>query len=248
MLELKIFSDLALIHCFHSYFVCPHFEWMQSTGNLSGIPGFQSHNTLGCYFLMVQDLIALSTTINTTHPAFTDFQATLTVCPPELCCHQESKASKFVSLALEAINKHFVCWCNALLLPAALLLESPLAKVIAQVVLKRDYVLADTEFKSKVHERDFDIPKFNDFLRSKVTNDGRFYPPLVKQATEMLLDSHKLRDMNNENDTIIKNYLYAKYLPLPHSVHRSRRQRSEEHFTNGSIRAPSKCLRYCLLW
>jgi hypothetical protein len=73
MQERELFSDLSLIHCYHSYFVCPHFEWMQSTVDMSAIPGFQSHNTLGRYFLMVQDLTALSTTINTTHPAFADF-------------------------------------------------------------------------------------------------------------------------------------------------------------------------------
>jgi hypothetical protein len=37
---------------------------------------------------------------------------------------------------------------------------------------------------------------------------------LVTQAAEMLLDGSELRDMNNANDTFIKKYLYAKYLPL----------------------------------
>jgi hypothetical protein len=110
------------------------------------IPGFQSHNTLGRYFLMLQDLTFLSTT--TTHPAFADFQATLTVCSPDLCSHQESKANKFVSAAMEAIDTHFVHWCNKSLLPAALFSEMPLAKVVAHVVLNSDYALDEFEFQS----------------------------------------------------------------------------------------------------
>ena len=135
MMELEIFSDLSLINNFHSFYVSPHFDWMQSSTDLTATPGFQAHNTLVCYFLMVEDLTALSTAISTTHPSFHCFQATLAVCTPELRQGQEAKASEFVSIALASVNKHFERWCKEPLLPAALLSEGPMAAVVASVIL-----------------------------------------------------------------------------------------------------------------
>jgi hypothetical protein len=74
LLEAELFSDLALIHCFHSFYVCPHFSWMQETTDMSAVPGFQAHNTLCRYFLLIEDLTALNATLCTTHPSFEDFR------------------------------------------------------------------------------------------------------------------------------------------------------------------------------
>jgi hypothetical protein len=87
--------------------------------NLTAVPGFQSHDTLGRYFLLVEDLSAMATTVSTTHPAFKEFQDTIDALPVDRKQHQKTKASKFVSMALDAVHKHFSRWCNETLLPAA---------------------------------------------------------------------------------------------------------------------------------
>jgi hypothetical protein len=217
MMEPELFSDLALVHCFHGFYVSPHFDWMQSATDLSGIPGFQAHNTLGRYYLLVQDLIELSNTISTTHPSFVDFQSTLTTCCPTLRTHQESKASRFVNAAIEAVNKHFVRWCNALLLPAALLSENPLATVVASVMLKKDLpptIVAHLD--SKVHDRTFNIEAFHNFLLSRVDDDAGAYPHMVLHIAQLLLDedAFDLRDMDDDNYKCYKDCMYNMYLPL----------------------------------
>jgi hypothetical protein len=48
---------------------------------------------------------------------------------------------------LEAIDKHFVRWCNKKLLPAALLTEYELATVVALVITNKPFNAAlPTEF------------------------------------------------------------------------------------------------------
>jgi hypothetical protein len=215
MLEPQLFSDLSLLHCFHTYYVSPHFDWMQSATDMSGIPGFQSHNTLGRYFLMVQDLTALATTISTTHPAFVEFRETLNVLTPQIQQHQINKASHFVSTAIDALNKHFTRWCNASLLPAALLSETPLCIVVASVILKKmPPPVIPLKFESKVHFRTFNVPEFYDFVVSKVDAADQ-YPDMVSTAARLVLKWLDVRDMNKEDhNRPFKEYLYYLYLPL----------------------------------
>jgi hypothetical protein len=216
-LELELFSDLALLHCFHSFYVSPHFDWMQSTTDLSAVPGFQAHNTVGRYYLLVQDLQSLRTTISTTHADFKEFQDTLTTCSPQLRSHQQKKAKQFVALALNAVNKHFVRWCNKSLLPAALLSERPLSLAIAAVMLNRDLPPQQhPEFASKAHfDRTFDIQSFYTFISDQLNGD-QAYPAMAIYAAELLLqfDQLDLRDMDSVEYRGVKEFLYYMYLPL----------------------------------
>jgi hypothetical protein len=217
MLEAEIFTDLSMIHCFHSFYVSPHFDWMQSATDLTALPGFQAHNTLGRYFLLVQDLNDCLV-----HPLFEEFRQTMARLPPSLQQHQESKAKLFIETSLKAINKHFERWGDKSLLPAALLSEVPLASVIAAVVLKQDTpqeVLHADDFVSKAHyQRSFNILKFDAFVRSKLTadNDEQYYPLVRMAAEELLKGQIDLRDMDNEDPVTapISNFLYHMYLPL----------------------------------
>jgi hypothetical protein len=216
LLELELFSDLALVNCFHSFYVSPHFDWMQSATDLSGVPGFQAHNTLGRYYLLVQDLQALEATMTTTHPSFKDFQDTLLVCPPQLRLHQESKAQKFISAALDAVKKHFTRWCNKSLLPAALLSERPLSVAVASAILNRELLLQQQELlDSKVHFRQFDIQLFHTFIASNISGD-QAYPAMVLYAAELVLQFNHLdlRDMYCPEYRGVKEFLYYMYLPL----------------------------------
>jgi hypothetical protein len=45
LLEPELFSDLAMMHNYHCFFVSPHFGWMQSATDMTNLPGFSSHTT-----------------------------------------------------------------------------------------------------------------------------------------------------------------------------------------------------------
>jgi hypothetical protein len=213
LLELEIFSDLALVNCFYDYFLCPHFDWMQSATDLTAIPGFQSHNTLLRYFLMVEDLTAISIS----HTAFTEFNDSLNKCDPQLRQRQVNKASQFVSASLDAVHKHFSRWCNASLLPAALMSEKPMSIVVASVLLgKQPPPCIPVAFESDVHFKAFDVLKFHEFLLSTVPQDN-VYPAMVKViANQLYQSSLDLREMDNEESEYkaLKEFMYSKYLPL----------------------------------
>jgi hypothetical protein len=218
LLELELFSDLALVNCFHCFYVSPHFDWMQSSTDLSAVPGFQAHNTLGRYYLLVQDLNALEASMTTTHPNFKDFQDTLNVCSVQLRQHQQKKARQFIMSALDAVHKHFIRWCNKSLLPAALLSERPLSVAVASVMLNRDipqqYIAS--EFESKAHfRRRFDIQSYCTFIRTRINGD-QAYPAMAVYAAELLLqfDQLDLRDMDCADYRGVKEFLYYMYLPL----------------------------------
>jgi hypothetical protein len=217
MMEPELFSDLAFINCYHTFYVCPHFAWMQEATDLSGIPGFQAHNTLGRYFLIIQDLTQSATTATTTHPQFVDFQLTLDI-SPGLRSQQVLKASKFISISIDNVNKHFVRWCQPSLLPAALLSEDPLSKTVAAVMLKVPLlpVIAPQDFQSAAHhDRTFNIPAFYSFIHSKIDGDYNGYHPLVAFAAEEILKgSLNLRDMDNDDNRGDKDFFYSNFLPL----------------------------------
>jgi hypothetical protein len=218
LVEAELFSDLALIHCFHSFYVCPHFAWMQEATDLSAVPGFQAHNTVARYFLLVQDLSAMASGICTTHPSFKDFRLSLNALTDQVQAKQKEKASTFVSIALEAVHKHFVRWCNSSLLPAALLSEKPLSIVVAAVMKGTvpPPVIAG-EYFSMVHDRTIDIPSFFEFLQSKVKPDALYQALPLSIAERLLQDPYfDLREMDELGaDKALKEYMYYHYLPLP---------------------------------
>jgi len=88
-------------------------------------------------------------------------------------------ARTFLQLSKEVLIKHYTCWMNPRLLPAALLAEPPIAKAVARVILGRPMPAAvnPPTFTSGAHGRDFDLLKFEMFLRNPPTlpND----PPAV---------------------------------------------------------------------
>jgi hypothetical protein len=118
-----------------------------------------------------------------------------------------------VAVALEAIDKHFVRWCNASLLPAALLSEVPLAKVVAHVVMKTDYAPNEFEFQSTVHLRSFNIPSFYAFVRSKVSGN-ELYNPMAATCATYVCEGIDFCNMEEPNYPQYRNFLYHTYLPL----------------------------------
>lgn len=212
LLEPEIFSDLALVDCFHTAFFCPHLDWIQSATDLTNVPGFQSHNTLGRYFIMVQDLLTMKATMMTIHPNFELFRISLTNLTDQ--SQQMEKARRFMDLALAAIHKHFGRWCNVSLLPASLLAEEPIARVVAMVMQKRTTVMNCTVFQSVVHAgRSISLQAFYNFLIG-LTVDMPPFDPMTQVAAQLVLDNGL--DLRNQADfDMIRDYMQVKFLALP---------------------------------
>jgi hypothetical protein len=205
-----------MIHNYHSCFVSPHFDWLQSATDLTDLPGFQSHNSLPRYYLMVQDLLLLlKSSLLTDHASLADFRRTLQNLSDEVQQQQQTKSNRFVDSAIEAIEKHFIRWATKKLLPAGLLAEDALATVIACVMTSNPLpatLLA--ELDSEVHGRTFNLQSFHNFLQERVTriDDNTPYGPLVLGAANLLIGGFDLRD--KESPDPLKYQLYTNYLPL----------------------------------
>jgi hypothetical protein len=107
LLEPEIYSDLTLITCYHNWCVVPNFGWMQAETDMSGVPGFQSHNTRARYYLMQSGLKTTKATIATDHGSFQPFQDSLLLLSPLVASRQRSKVDSFISLALDACHKQW---------------------------------------------------------------------------------------------------------------------------------------------
>jgi hypothetical protein len=110
LLEAELFSDLAMIHEYHCYFVTAHFGWMQACKDLTKTPGFQAHNTLPHYFLLVEDLLLMKETLTTTHTFVENSRLSLLNMSEEDAEKQKTKFHRFIAIAIEAIDKHFRRW------------------------------------------------------------------------------------------------------------------------------------------
>jgi hypothetical protein len=130
------------------------------------------------------------------HPGFKNFQESLSI--PELDVeHQKAKCMRFFKLALEPLNKHFERWVQKDLLPCGLMLELPLAKLIAQVIqqqpqLKKPPNTTVHPFKSQVHKQNIDLYSFELWFNKKVaeefgnkTSDELFQPIVLEAANKI---------------------------------------------------------------
>jgi len=128
------FIDLCLMRCFHKGYISPHLDWLQSSADLTNTQAFQSHNVAVRHYLMEYDLLnLLSTTLfksyfeaieNAGFPrGTTDYGRYL------------KKACVFMESSLVSLHNHFKRWLSPLILPAALMSESPTARVVASLMM-----------------------------------------------------------------------------------------------------------------
>jgi hypothetical protein len=218
LLERQIYSDLSLMHCFHTVYLCPHFEWMQGATDLSGLPGFQAHNTLPRYYLLMQDLQKMRQTIVTDHDGFADFRGSLEKMTVEERSHQRNKAKEFALLAEQSVTKHFRRWCNASLVPSALLSEKPLASVVAAVMIKRQIIWDPPLFQSEVHgDRTFNLQSYHNFVETAIAAESKpndEYDAMALVAAKLLLDNEDFDLRDKEDYDPIKSFMLSSYLPL----------------------------------
>jgi hypothetical protein len=214
LVEPLIYSDLTLLYCYHRSYVTPHFGWMQSATDLSGVPGFQTHNTLGRYFLMLDDLTQMKPTIATNHPTYQPFQDSLLLLSEDEREQQVSKVDTFIGKAIESLSKHFKRWMTAELLPAALLSEAPLASIVAAAMLQQapKASFQPPEHASPVHKKSFVLLDFQEFVHNGVPPGATYVPMTLHVAGDIIAKRVDYRDMSTP--TIIHTWMHSTYLPL----------------------------------
>lgn len=231
MVQPEVFSDLALIHCYHQCYFTKQMSWMMSSKDLTK-PGFQTHQMLVRYYLMDRKLKVLNCNI-AHNPFFESFRATLTI-PGVDREVQKAKAKGLVTEAMDSLEKHFLRWATQELLPAALMAEAPYARAVARLILGVPALESDEPFshsiKSEVHNDIINSVFFERFIRLKfektLTRDGcdidndrsLMFPREVILAAEALLadneDVNVLRNITEPSPTIYQDYLWSNYLPL----------------------------------
>ena len=140
LLEEDIFSDLALIYDYHKNYMEGHFDWLQQCTDMTQVPGFQTHNVLGRYYFMMEDLKRLKASIEIEASSDCDvlenFKDTLTLLKPASKELQVKKAKLFFVIGGDAITDHFDRW-RGHLLPAAVVSEGPMAMAVACILKGR---------------------------------------------------------------------------------------------------------------
>jgi len=181
MKDQENFVDVTLIRCYHKAYLNKHLDWLQSCQDLTGRYGFQSHNVVVRYFLMDEDYkqMFMGAAMNDYHHAV--------ACYGDTNGKQLNKLRVFVGAATASLHKHFGRWLSHLLLPAALLSEGPIARVVATVMRNEELPVFDYEsesvvpdrfsstqlyFKSAAHGRVIRLHALHRFLRSGVNQEA----------------------------------------------------------------------------
>ena len=214
MLEPIFFCQLAFIKSFHLAFLHPHMQWLMENLDLSRSHGFQCHQMVARYYLMYEDLRAIKDGGLLTMHHFSDFRNTLLNLknPKE----QSYMATRFIDIAIVSLKKHFNRWTTVALLPAALMMETALARVIGRVITKSAVVAG--EFDSTVHGRVINMEGFQDFVSRESTEDNQedsqYSHEAVAASHRIIAGTIDLRGTNAENQEDIQLYFWRRYLPL----------------------------------
>jgi len=218
------FVDMTLIRCFHKAYVNKHFGWLQACDDLSGTVGFQSHNIAARYYCMSRDIEHIMS-----GRSMEDYQEATDKLPDEDGNRQRNfnKLSVFVGHAAESLHKHFGRWLTPSLLPAALLSEGPLAKVVAAAILGNDLspqefpvdrTTGRINFYSTAHDFTFCLRQFNRFLKQrldKINNHGDFTTE-AKEAAAKVSAGVELRTFQYDGDAgELRLHMHSSYLALP---------------------------------
>lgn len=136
------------------------------------------------------------------------------------------KLNVFMEQSLETLHKHFKRWLSPKLLPAALMSESPTAKLVVAVMLKRDMPALGTAqltqgmgrhyFKSEAHDRMICIERFNEFLRANIEDAVECSQESAQAAKLVLADvDFRNKDYTEESDSVdIRLHMHSTCLPL----------------------------------
>jgi len=222
------FVDMTLIRCFHKAYVNKHFDWLQDCDDLSGIVGFQSHNIASRCYLMHKDLQRILS-----GRSMEDYREVTDRFPEEGDIQERNfnKLLTFVKHAGESLQKHFSRWLTPLLLPAALLSEAPIAKVVAAAMLGNEFSGEEfpidrhtgfSNYNSTAHDSALCLRMFHTFLKTELhkinneTVDHSNHTTEADVAAKKVAEGFDLRAFEcEESFGELRWHMHSTYLALP---------------------------------
>ena len=261
------FIDLVLIRCFNKAYINHHFDWMQTCKDLAEELGFQAHNTTVRFFIMDRDIrsVMFGVSMDDYHEAIEAIvknENEGVVDKNKERTRHLDKLRVFLHEAHESLHKHFPRWTSRKLIPAALLAEGPLARVVAAAMLKKTALPTFGEhegvvdnvrltgrliFNSTVHKQEINLLAFDCFIRNQLeTIDDYEYPPQVIAAAELLWQGTiNLREINyGDEHADIRWFMHSTYLPVPSILQFVESGVKEAKYVSATDR--SEAIRTCL--
>lgn len=154
--------------------------------------------------------------LNVEHIKLSDFKSTLEIAGVDKKLQTE-KCLKFFKAAFKSLNTHFMRWVKRDLLPAALMSELPLAKIVARIIVQKPplhvahmnncnspgYIWP---FKSEVHGEKVVDCYFEKWLREMTHKEfmhkqpSHLFPPQVIEGALCVLAAYKNEMMRAQNN------------------------------------------------
>jgi len=224
MKDPETFIDLTLIRCFNKAYLHPHLMWLQESNDLTGALGFQSHQIVIRHHLMKCDLCHIMGGM----PEHTEAVKNCSTNSPEETQRHFKKLSIFMKEAFDMLEKHFKRWLGPALLPAALLSEEPLARVVASAMCGAEFphfenshtvsnqvrISGRIHFRSLVHKRRICLMLFDKFLRERL-EDGVECDQQARVAAKMIVDKVEMRSFDYEGPNgAVRLHMHETHLPL----------------------------------
>jgi len=217
------FIDMTLIRSFSHAHIHPHLRWLQECVDFTNKYGFQSHNVVVRYYLMSREMRSLPSS------RMADYFEAIRGHDPDNVHFK--KLDLFMRASTESLHKHFMRWLSPKLLPAAMISEPGIAKVVAAIILKTAMPTAETfgastvhdasnqrhYFDSEAHSQRIDLNKFDRFVRDAI-DDNQECSPLALQAADGLLRGVDLRNKDcseGSDHRPLRMQLHYKHCSLP---------------------------------
>ena len=235
MKDQETFIDLVLIRCFHKAYINPHFDWLQSCDDLSGCLGFSAHQMAVRFYVMQRHFRDMMS--RRSFPDYHEAVANWTSDNDEETRSERqrhiNKLNLFIKTARDFLFKHFPRWLNRSLLPAAMLAEHPMARVVAAVVLGKSFPTFESDasvqceigsrrhlFQSSVHKERIDLEQMYKFFCSQLENmddnDGVYTPESLVAAEMLYSGSFDMRRKDYQSEYgELRWHMHSTYLPLP---------------------------------
>ena len=133
--EIKL--DIKMIAALHTYWVFPHFKFLQLGDPVSGNKsGYQARLMTERYVLMHGDLVACMDNKWKQQAEFENIVSLMNTMSDEQKVKVERKMMHSISIMIDYLEKHFKNWCNQNL-PFALFSSATTAQVVAKVILRK---------------------------------------------------------------------------------------------------------------
>ena len=160
-------ADVTLIKCLHTYWIFPHFTYLQGGDQLTGdVPGYQARLLLVRYFLMHNDLKRLEDGGWKQNQNFEGLVDTIGHLDTNEKDKMQNKMKHIVNVMLKSLTKHFDPWANQLLF-LSIFSERETATIVASLIVGSPSPCnsSPTRFLSTLHGCEVDLQQFEEFVR-----------------------------------------------------------------------------------